>query len=187
MDQKVVDALSIFSLSLSLFISLFLYLSLSPFLFLSISLYLSSYLSVCLSIYLSRYLSLSISLSVHPSIHPIHPLHFSIHPSTAFIYLSIYLKGNNSARLRAKVEVDRFKTKQFCETFPKNNGSQLQNDDCSHHCCCICTSEIWLLSFGHYSHTNISWLSRLDHIKRMRIRYYPQFPINAIYKESVGY
>ena len=182
MDQKVVDALSIFSLSLSLFISLFLYL---PFYF---SLFLSISLAICLSVYLPISLSLLIYISICPSIHPsIHPLHFSIHPSTAFIYLSIYLKGNNSARLRAKVEVDRFKTKQFCETFPKNNGSQLQNDDCSHHCCCICTSEIWLLSFGHYSHTNISWLSRLDHIKRMRIRYYPQFPINAIYKESVGY
>jgi hypothetical protein len=184
MDQKVVDALSIFSLSLSLFISLFLYLSLSPFLFLSISLYLSSYLSVCLSTYLAISPYLYLYLSIHPSIYPSTAFFY---PSIYCIYLSIYLKGNNSARLRAKVEVDRFKTKQFCETFPKNNGSQLQNDDCSHHCCCICTSEIWLLSFGHYSHTNISWLSRLDHIKRMRIRYYPQFPINAIYKESVGY
>ena len=179
MDQKVVDALSIFSLSLSLFISLFLYLSLSPFLFLSISL--AIYLSVCLSTYLAISPYLYLYLSIHPSIYPSTAFFYpSIYCIYLSIYLSIYLKGNNSARLRAKVEVDRFKTKQFCETFPKNNGSQLQNDDCSHHCCCICTSEIWLLSFGHYYHTNISWLSPLDHIKRMRIRYCPQFPINAI-------
>ena len=165
-----------FPLSLSLHLSVCLSVSISLSISLYFSLFLSisqaiCYLSVCLSIYLSRYLSLSLSLSlalalslslslyIHPSIHPsIHPLHFSIHPSTAFfypsiyciylsIYLSIYPKGNNSARLPAKVEVDRFKTKEFCERFPKNKGSQLQNDDCSHRCCCICTWEIWLLSF----------------------------------------
>ena len=83
------------SLSLSLYVSLSLSLSISiPLSFpLSLTLYLSICLSVCLSACLPACLSLSLS-----------------------IYLSTYLSLSNSAKLPPKVELDRSKTKQVCET-----------------------------------------------------------------------
>ena len=89
-----------------------IYLSLSPsiYSFTSLSFYLAPYPSIHPSIYLSTslYLYLSISVSIFISI--------CIHPS---FYRSIYLRGSNRARLLSEVEVDRSKSKQFCETSSK--------------------------------------------------------------------
>ena len=81
------------SFSLCFSVSLSLYLSLSP--SRSLSLSLSIYLSVCLSACLPACLPVYLSLS---------------------IYLSTYLSLSNSAKLPPKVELDRSKTKQVCET-----------------------------------------------------------------------
>ena len=101
------------SISLCLFPSMFLclslslYLSLSPSRSLSLShslvIYLSVCLSACLPACLPACLSISLSLSLYLSIY------LSIHPST-------YLSLSNSAKLPPKVELDRSKTKQVCET-----------------------------------------------------------------------
>ena len=109
-------------LSLSRTLSLSIYLSICCSIHPSIhpSIHLS-YLSI-LSVYRSSYLSihcLSIQLSVY----------LSIWPSIRLSYLSIYLKRSNSARLPFQVEVDRPKTRQFCEASSKNESAQYWKDE----------------------------------------------------------
>ena len=77
----------------------------------------SESLTISVSISLSLFVSLCLSLSLFVSVSIYLP-----------IYFSTYLKGNNYVRLPSKVEVDRSKTKKFCETSSKNECSQLQNE-----------------------------------------------------------
>ena len=100
----------LFSLYLPSSVLMYLSLSISPNLCGSFSLSLSlsffTHLSIGLSVYLPVFLSVSLS----------RPLSLCIHPS---VYLSIHLKGSNYARFPLEVEVDRSKTKQFCEASTK--------------------------------------------------------------------
>ena len=102
------------SINLSVCLSFCLSLCLSV----CLSVFLSACLSFCLSVYLPLYLSVPVSISISISIS------FFTHPS---MDLWTNLKGSNSAKLPSKVEDDRPKEKQACDT-SKNESSQLQND-----------------------------------------------------------
>ena len=100
------------TLPLAIYLSIFLSIYLSV----CLSVLLSACLSFCLSVYLPLYLSVPVSISISIS--------FFTHP---FMDLWTNLNGSNSAKLPSKVEDDRPKEKQACDT-SKNESSQLQND-----------------------------------------------------------